>query len=95
MSYKLPIEFVESKLLHTLRDSIVDDLELTNRKETYNNKESVDAESSGDEGEVEDKDIQQKQQKSKESIYSSIYKPDSEIERKFIGMHSSYTLLQT
>ena len=91
MSYKLPIEFVESKLLHTLRDSIVDDLELTNRKETYNNKESVDAESSGDEGEVEDKDIQQKQQKSKESIYSSIYKPDSEIERKFIGMHSSYT----
>ena len=42
MLFKLPIEYVDSVELHKLRESIVDDLELTEHKTSYTYKDNND-----------------------------------------------------
>jgi len=83
MHFKLPIEYVDKKELHNIRESIVDDLELIDNKNTFTYKQ-------------EDKNNEDKNtQNAPCSVFTNIYNPKSIIEKKYVDMHSKYTTSNT
>lgn len=98
MLFKLPIEYVDSVELHKLRESIVDDLELTEHKTSYTYKDNNDHNTTEHVEnteleliEEEDKDNENQESDRDLSLFTSIFNPESEIERKYMKMHSLFT----
>ena len=83
MHFKLPIEYVGTNELHNIRESIVDDLELIDKKNSYTYAE----ENTNEDNHI---DLQENS-----SVFHNIYKPKSIIEKKYVDMHSKYTTSNT